>query len=107
MGEEYVIVDKSDLEIIANSVRDKTNSTDKYSINQLANAMANTIVPPVPTDNPKNKYLVTNENGIVEWADLSTDEQIIETMLELDAFPIVQDTDGTILIDSDNSILLT
>ena len=37
----------------------------------------------------------------------SNDEDIVSMMLELDALPIVQDTDGTILIDSDKSILLT
>ena len=37
----------------------------------------------------------------------SNDEDIISMMLELDALPIVQDTDGTILTDSDRSILLT
>lgn len=37
----------------------------------------------------------------------SNDEEIVSMMLELDALPIVQDTDGTILADSDNSILLT
>lgn len=107
MAEEYVIANKADFEAIANSVRQKTGSTDKYSIGALANAMANTVVPPVPTTNPENKYLTTNENGIIEWANLSTDEEIIQTMLEFDAFPIVQDTDGTILTDFDNSILLT
>ena len=30
MAEEYVIVDKADLETIANSVREKTNTIDKY-----------------------------------------------------------------------------
>lgn len=37
----------------------------------------------------------------------SNDEDIVSMMLELDALPIVQDTDGTILTDSDMSILLT
>lgn len=37
----------------------------------------------------------------------SNDDDIISMMLELDALPIVQDTDGTILTDSDKSILLT
>ena len=37
----------------------------------------------------------------------SNDEDIVSMMLELDALPIVQDTDGTILTDSDRSILLT
>lgn len=37
----------------------------------------------------------------------SNDEDIVSMMLELDALPIVQDTDGTILTDSDKSILLT
>ena len=37
----------------------------------------------------------------------SNDEDIVSMMLELDALPIVQDTDGAILTDSDKSILLT
>ena len=37
----------------------------------------------------------------------SNDDDIVSMMLELDALPIVQDTDGTILTDSDRSILLT
>lgn len=37
----------------------------------------------------------------------SNDEDVVSMMLELDALPIVQDTDGTILTDSDRSILLT
>lgn len=37
----------------------------------------------------------------------SNDEDIVSMMLELDALPIVQDTDGTILTDYDKSILLT
>lgn len=46
MAEEYVIVNKADLETIANSVREKMNTMDKYSIAALAEAMASTIVPP-------------------------------------------------------------
>ena len=32
MAKEYVIVDKADLETIANSVREKTNTMNKYSV---------------------------------------------------------------------------
>lgn len=68
MAEEYVIVDKADFETIANSVREKTNSTDKYKISELANAMANTIIPP-PPNNSKNQQLIVGEDGIIRWAD--------------------------------------
>lgn len=63
MAEEYVIVDKTDLETIADSVREKSSTTDKYSVAALAEAIANTIVPPLPTDNPGNKQLVTDSTG--------------------------------------------
>ena len=66
MAEEYVIVDKADFETIANSVREKTNSTDKYKISELANAMANTIIPP-PPNNSKNQQLIVGEDGIIRW----------------------------------------
>lgn len=39
--------------------------------------------------------------------DVATDDDIIELMLEMDVMPIVQDADGTILIDSDNTVILT
>ena len=39
--------------------------------------------------------------------DVATDDDIVELMLEMDVMPIVQDTDGTILIDSDNTVILT
>ena len=67
MAEEYVIVDKTDLETIADSVREKSSTTDKYSVAALAEAIANTIVPPLPTDNPGNKQLVTDREGVVKW----------------------------------------
>ena len=38
---------------------------------------------------------------------VATDEEIIDMMLEVGIMPVVQDTDGTILIDNDNTIILT
>ena len=54
-----------------------------------------------------NVYL--NELATVSYVDelFSSDEDIASMMLDSDALPIVQDTDGTTLTDSDNSILLT
>lgn len=49
----------------------------------------------------ENKFL-THENISV-----ATDQDIIELMLDMDMMPVVQDTDGTILVDSDNTIILT
>lgn len=37
----------------------------------------------------------------------ATDEDIIDLLLDMDMMPVVQDTDGTILVDSDNTIILT
>lgn len=46
----------------------------------------------------------TQENiGIVA----ATDSDIIDLLLDMDMMPVVQDTDGTILVDSDNTIILT
>ena len=36
----------------------------------------------------------------------ATDEEIVEAMLEMDMMPVVQNTDGTILVDNDNTIIL-
>ena len=36
----------------------------------------------------------------------ATDDEIIDMMLEIDMLPVVQDTDGSVLVDSDNSILM-
>lgn len=49
----------------------------------------------------ENKFL-THENISV-----ATDQDIIELMLDMDMMLVVQDTDGTILVDSDNTIILT
>lgn len=49
----------------------------------------------------ENKFL-THENISV-----ATDQDIIELMLDMDMMPVVQDADGTILVDSDNTIILT
>ena len=44
------------------------------------------------------------------WIDnkfqIATDEDIIDSLLEIDMLPAVGDKDGAILIDEDNSILL-
>ena len=87
MAEEYVIVNKADLETIANSVREKTNTMDKYSIAALAEAMASTIVPPLPADSPGNKQLVTNNIGITKWIDqyCSKEESFTTLRAKVDA----------------------
>ena len=83
MAKEYVIVDKADLEIIANSAREKTSTTDKYSVAALAEAMASTIVPPLPADSPGNKQLVTNSIGMTKWIDqYCSKEESFTTLLE-------------------------
>lgn len=45
----------------------------------------------------------TQENiGIIA----ATDGDIIDLMLDMDMMPVVQDADGTILVDNDNTIIL-
>ena len=83
MAEEYVIIDKADLEIIANSVREKTSTTDKYSVAALAEAMASTIVPPLPADCAGNQQLVTDSTGNTKWIDqYCSKEESFTTLLE-------------------------
>lgn len=63
---EYVIVNKADFEKIGNAVRTSNGTTDKYSINELADAVANSIVPPT---SETYKMLATNASGNVQWVD--------------------------------------
>ena len=92
MAEEYVIVDKTDLETIADSVREKSSTTDKYSVAALAEAIANTIVPPLPTDNPGNKQLVTDSTGKAKWIDqYCSVEKSVTTVLEEQTFDFSTD----------------
>lgn len=49
--------------------------------------------------------LAPDENGNVELP-VATDDEIIDMMLENDMLPVIQDTDGSVLVDSDNSILM-
>ena len=52
--------------------------------------------------NEEQKEQARKNIGIVE----ATDEDIIDLMLEMGMMPVVQDTDGFILTDSDNAIIL-
>ena len=63
---EYVIVNKADFEKIGNAVRASNGTTDKYSISELADAIANSIVPPT---NEAYKMLTTNASGNAQWVD--------------------------------------
>ena len=63
---EYVIVNKADFEKIGNAVRTSNGTTDKYSISELADAVANSIVPPT---NEAYKMLATNASGNAQWVD--------------------------------------
>lgn len=63
---EYVIVNKADFEKIGNAVRTSNGTTDKYSISELADAVANSIVPPT---SETYKMLATNASGNVQWVD--------------------------------------
>ena len=63
---EHVIVNKADFEKIGNAVRTSNGTTDKYSISELADAVANSIVPPT---SETYKMLATNASGNVQWVD--------------------------------------
>lgn len=63
---EYVIVNKADFEKIGNAVRTSNGTTDKYSISELADAVANSIVPPTSEG---YKMLATNASGNAQWVD--------------------------------------
>lgn len=67
MSEELVIVNKQDLEVIANAARNQTGTQDPYSISELAQAMANTFI---PTVNKKQQMLYTDNNSEPKWSDL-------------------------------------
>lgn len=64
---ELVVVNKSDLETIANAARAQTGTTDPYSISELAEAMANVFV---PTVTEKWQMLSTNDQNELKWSDL-------------------------------------
>jgi hypothetical protein len=51
-------------------------------------------------------HLISLLNSKMDKMDVATDEDIIDLMLKMDMLPIIQDSDGTILIDSDNAIIL-
>ena len=51
-------------------------------------------------------HLISMLNNKIDKMDVATDEDIIDLMLKMDMLPIIQDSDGTILIDSDNAIIL-
>lgn len=63
---EYVIVNKADFEKIGDAVRTSNGTTDKYSISELADAVANSIVPPT---SGTYKMLATNASGNAQWVD--------------------------------------
>lgn len=65
---EYVIVNKADFEKIGNAVRTSNGTTDKYSISELADAVANSIVPS-PGEDSAYKTLMTNSQGKIKWDD--------------------------------------
>ena len=65
MAEEYVIVNKEDLEVIADAARNQTGTDDKYSISELAQAMANVFV---PTVTEKWQMLYTDNNSELNWS---------------------------------------
>lgn len=49
----------------------------------------------------ENKFLT------LENINVATDQDIIDLMLDMDMMPVVQDADGTVLVDSDDTIILT
>lgn len=59
-----------------------------------------------PAANVKSvNNILPDENGNVEL-EIATDDDIIALMQEVDAFPVVMDESGAIMIDEDEAILL-
>ena len=67
MSGEYVIVNKEDIEAIANHAREANGMTDKYSVSDLAAAIGNSIVPLPMKD---YQYLITTTDSNVNWTDM-------------------------------------
>ena len=51
-------------------------------------------------------HLISLLSNKMDKMDVATDEDIIDLMLKMDMLPIIQDSDGTVLVDSDNAIIL-
>lgn len=88
MAEDLVVVKKSEFEKIANAARAASGSEDKYSISELADAVANSIVPP-PVES--NEYLVAKDDGKVKWESLP----FYETVEEVEKIPETTIAAGT------------
>ena len=83
---------ENQLQLIENKIIDIRNWADGVFVSHN---------PQTLTDTQKEQ---AQENiGIVA----ATDEDIIDLLLDMDMMPVVQDIDGTVLVDSDNTILLT
>ena len=58
---------------------------------------------------PQSDWDETNETSpafIKNKPEAATDEEIIDMMLSIDMMPVMQDADGSILVDSDEAILM-
>lgn len=59
----------------------------------------------VPGDAAEGTVL-TNKGGDAVWAEVATDEEIIKTLAELDALPVLMDDHGTIISDDKGTLVL-
>lgn len=79
-------------------------STNDYTDEEKAKLFNIEGLPEVTIEN--NDDILQVVDGAWAIQSPATDEEIVEVMLEMDMMPIVQDADGTILVDNDNTIIL-
>ena len=76
----------------------------KTILNGLKLWIENTFISHSPQTLSKTEKQQAQENiGIIA----ATDEDIIDLLLDVGMMPVVQDADGAILVDGDNTIILT
>lgn len=80
-------------------------STNDYTDEEKAKLANIEGLPEVTIEN--NDDILQVIDGVWTIQSPATDDEVIDLMLEMDMMPVVQDTDGTILVDNDNAIILT
>lgn len=86
-------------------VEGKALSTNDYTNEEKAKLSNIEGLPEVTIENNDDILQVVDGSWTIQSP--ATDEEIIDMMLEVGIMPVVQDTDGTILIDNDDTIILT
>ena len=83
----------------------KDLSTNDYTDEEKEKLSTIEGLPEVTLENNDDILQVVDGAWVIQSP--ATDEDIIDLMLDVDMMPVVQDADGAILVDSDNTILLT